>query len=140
MPSPALDDEAVEAFLSGRCPAAADLGSLAAFAEDVSVAVSGPAPAPRGALARLLNEGIPAPSSAAWARPAPRVPPQPAAPHHRRKHMTIAELLAVLAAKLAGLGMAAKAALGLGVAAASVTGEALTEAGRLRSSRVIAPW
>ncbi|HEX2272995.1 MAG TPA: hypothetical protein VHG90_03875 [Acidimicrobiales bacterium] len=123
MPGPAaLDDATLEAFLSGRPLGAGELGPLAAFAEDVRVAVDGPAPVPTAEMARLLTEGIPTPTGVTRAALAPRAGTRDAAVSKRRKTMTISELLAALMAKLAGLGAASKAALGLGVAAASVTG------------------
>jgi hypothetical protein len=123
MPGPAPFDEAtVEAFLSGRPVGAGEMGPLAAFAEDVRVAVDGPPPAPTAEMARLLTEGIPTPTGATRAALAPSADTRGAHVSKRRKPMLISELLAGLLAKLAGLGAASKAALGLGVAAASVTG------------------
>jgi hypothetical protein len=121
--TPYLDERAVEAFLAGRSAAAAEVGPLATFADDLRVAASGPAPAPTPQLSRLLTEGfsiddgaLPVPAATAT-RAGSRAarPPTP-----RRRTMTISQLLAALAAKLAGLGMAAKAALGLALATASV--------------------
>jgi hypothetical protein len=123
MPTPEdLDEHAVEAFLAGRS-AAAGVGPLALFAEDLRVAVSGPAPAPAPQLARLLAEGLSIEDREA---PATAGPAHPAAPEttdrpRRIRKMTISELLTALAAKLGGLGLAAKAALGLGLATATAT-------------------
>lgn len=121
MPSLPLDENAVESFLSGRPARTGELGPLDAFADDIRVAVNRPVPVPTGALATLLTDGIPTPTGAVAAGSAQRTG-RGADARKRRKFVTIAELLAALAAKLTGLGMAAKAALGLGVAAASVTG------------------
>jgi hypothetical protein len=123
MPGPAaFDDATLEAFLSGRPLGAGELGPLAAFADDVRVAVDGPPPAPTAEMARLLTEGIPTPTGATRAALAARAGTRDADVSKRRKPMLISELLAGLLAKLAGLGAASKAALGLGMAAASVTG------------------
>ena len=123
MPAPAaFDDAAAEAFLSGRPLGAGELGPLAAFADDVRAAVDGPPPAPTAAMATLLTKGISTPTGATRATLAPTAGTRGAAVSKRRKPMLISELLAGLLAKLAGLGAASKAALGLGVAAASVTG------------------
>lgn len=122
MPAPApLDDTAVEAFLSGRLISAGEPGLLAAFAEDVRMAVDRPAPSPTADLARVLTDGIPTPTGVAWA-PAQGAAARDANVSKRRKPVLLSELLAGLVAKLAGLGMAAKAGLGMAVAAASVTG------------------
>jgi len=121
MPTPDdLDEGAVEAFLAGR-DAAAGGGPLVLFAEDLRVAVSGPAPAPAPHLARLLAEGLSieyrgAPAITGSALPAA---PETADRPRRIRKMTISELLTTLAAKLGGLGLAAKAALGLGLATAT---------------------
>jgi len=121
MPSPALDDDAVEAFLSGRPTSAGELAPLAAFAEDLRVTVERAVPVPTADLATLLTDGIPAPSGAEAGAP-PERGPQGVDPRNRRRFVSVSELLAVVAARLAGLGMAAKAALGMGLAAASVSG------------------
>lgn len=88
--------------------------ALASFLDDLEVVTTRPAPAPRPGLAAFFD-GI-SPDIQ------PADSPAPAAPRAtRRRKMTVAELLGALMAKLAGLGMVAKAGLGLGVAAASVT-------------------
>ena len=76
-----------------------------------------PAPVPTAALASLLGDS--APTTAAPPSPAP-------VPSQRRRKMPVAQLLTGLAAKLAGLGFAAKAAVGLGVASAAVTTAGVT--------------
>jgi hypothetical protein len=73
---------------------------LSEFLDELRSWGTGPAPEPNAALASLL-QGQPDPG-----RPRPSTP-------RRKKHM--------ITSKLAGLGIAAKAALGLGVAAAAVT-------------------
>lgn len=122
MPTPQpLDERAIEALLSGRSVATGDGGSLATFVEDLRVATSGPPPAPATELAQLLQEGfsidspLPAPpvgASRCKAGTASR-------PKRRRRTMSISELLAALAAKLSAMGLAAKAALGVGLATAT---------------------
>ena len=121
-PPGALDETAIEAFLSGRATSAGELGPLAAFAEDVRMAVDRPVPVPTAGLARLMTDGISTPTGVTRGEPAHRAGVRAADSSKRRKTVLISELLAGLLAKLTGLGMAAKAALGMGVAAASVTG------------------
>ena len=110
---PPLDDAALEAWLSGRNGAADSIEPLALFAEDLGMAMGGPAPSPKSDLALLLAEGF---------STDPATTQTAARPQRRRERMLVSELLAGLAAKLAGLGLAAKVGLGLGVAAASVGG------------------
>ncbi|MGI8809448.1 MAG: hypothetical protein ACR2KK_16735 [Acidimicrobiales bacterium] len=111
MPVPPLDDRALEALLSG---AAAQSGFdwLVPFVEDLGEAASGPAPAMGPALALLVAQGV-----STEPGPAPQATELP----KRRTRMLISELLAGLVAKLAGLGMAAKAGMALTLAAASTT-------------------
>jgi uncharacterized membrane protein YgcG len=95
-PADFLDDQALQ-----DTPALADvLAELRSWG-------TGPAPAPTPALMALL-EGDPVTA------PAPQRT-------RRTKKMLVTELLSGLAAKLAGLGLAAKAAMGLGMAAAATT-------------------
>lgn len=119
-----LDDETIESFLSGRNPATEGLGPLAAFADDVQLAIDRPVPAPTVSLAAVLAKGfstetgdLPATAASNVTGPAPQAAGLP----KWRKRM-VPQLLSGIAAKLAGLGMAAKAGLGLALAGASVTG------------------
>ncbi len=105
---PPLDDAELEAWLTGRNGAADEIEPLALFAEDLGTAMSGAAPSPKSDLALLLAEGF-----------SPETPDLPPA---RRRKMLVPEFLTGLAAKLAGMGLAAKLGLGVGVAAASVGG------------------
>ena len=90
-------------------PALADvLAELRSLAE-------GPVPPPTGALMALLEGDVSCPTVGAPAA----VPTPPST--RRKKKMLVSDLLAGLATKLAGLGLVAKAALGLGVATAAVT-------------------
>ena len=140
LPQDPLDEETLEAFLSGRSRPGELAESLAAFSQDVEAVVSGRAPEPTGNLAALLRDGFsvngaapratqsasglvttpsPAALPEAWA-PVPRPlldPPPPAAPSTSPRRRSLK-----LIPRLAGLGLAAKVGLGLGVAAASVTG------------------
>lgn len=144
LPSDPLDDETIEAFLSGRTRPGDLTGPLAAFAQEVDAVAGGPPPSPKGDLAALLRDGFspsgatdratawtpaPAPVPAdrttslpeAWV-PVPRKwvatpPPTPAVASGRFRARS-----RKLIPSLAGLGIAAKVGLGLGVAAASVTG------------------
>lgn len=118
MPAPQeFDERTVEAFLARRSTAAADVGALAAFAEDLQVVVSGPPPAASPPLARLLTEGF---SIDELPAPAPSGPAPVASPTQRSRGM-IRQTLGNRVARVAGLGLVAKLALGVGVAAASVT-------------------
>ena len=123
MPVPPLDDRALDALLSGA-PAESGFDWLLPFVEDLGAASRGPAPAMTPALALLLTEGfstekgdLPATAASNVTGPAPQAAGLP----KWRKKMLISELLAGLVAKFAGLGMAAKAGLGLTLAAASTT-------------------
>ncbi|HEV2759090.1 MAG TPA: hypothetical protein VGV86_05930 [Acidimicrobiales bacterium] len=124
MPVPPLDDRALEALLSGAPSAQSGFDWLIPFVEDLGEASSGSAPAMTPALALLVAEGIstekgdlPATAASNVTGPAPQAAGLP----KWRKKMLITELLAGLAAKFAGLGMVAKAGLGLTLAAASTT-------------------
>ncbi|MDP8938665.1 MAG: hypothetical protein M3O23_13220 [Actinomycetota bacterium] len=88
--------------------------ALATFLDDLEVVTTRPAPTPGPGLAAFFD-GI----SPDIQLVDSQAPAAPRATLRRRK--TVTELLAGLVAKLAGLGMAAKAGLGLGVAAASIT-------------------
>lgn len=109
---PPLDDAALEAFLTGRNGAADEIEPLALFADDLGTAMGGPGPSPTPHLALLLAEGFSSDPRPATTQAGP--------PEPRRRKMLVSELLTGLAAKLAGLGLAAKLGLGVGVAAASV--------------------
>jgi len=124
MPVPPLDDRALEALLSGAPPAQSGFDWLVPFVEDLGEAASGPAPAMKPALAMLLAQGfstekgdLPATAASNVTGPASQAAGLP----KWRKKMLISELLAGLATQFAGLGMAAKAAMGLTLAAAGTT-------------------
>jgi len=119
-PSHPLDDSAVDAFIAGATDGIDALTPLATFADDLRVSASGPAPVPHGLLLKMVTEGFSTENVPTSIEPGPA--PQVTGPPRRRTRMTLAQLLAGLAAKLAGLGMAAKAGLGLSLAAASVAG------------------
>ena len=106
MPSPILDDRALDALLRGAPSPQSGLDWLVPFVEDLGQASSEPAPVVHPALARLLAEGF---STSGGDQPV--VPAVPAPTQSRAR----------LAGRLAGLGLAAKVALGVGVAAASTT-------------------
>jgi len=124
MPVPPLDDRALEALLSGAPPAQSGFDWLVPFVEDLGETASGPAPATKPALAMLLAQGfstekgdLPATAASNVTGPASQAAGLP----KWRKKMLISELLAGLVTQFAGLGMAAKAAMGLTLAAASTT-------------------
>jgi hypothetical protein len=124
MPIPPLDDRALGALLDGATSVQTGFDWLVPFVEDLGTASRGPAPVLQPALATLLAEGfstakgdLPATAASNVTGPAPQAAGLP----KWRKKMLISELLAGLTSKLAGLGMAAKAALGLTLAAASTT-------------------
>jgi hypothetical protein len=125
MPVPPLDDRALEALLTGARAGQSGFDWLIPFVEDLEGTSAGPAPVVRPALATLLVQGfstekgdLPATAASNVTGPAPQAA---GLPTWRKKRMLISELLAGLATKLAGLGMAAKAGLGLTLAAASTT-------------------
>jgi len=100
------DDEAIEAFLRGQT-ADEELGLPALFAEDLRFLGSGPAPAPSPQLAALLASELPKPHTGPASQAA-------GPPKSRRRRVIITEFVI-------GLSVAGKAALGAGLAAASVT-------------------
>lgn len=102
----------LEAVLGGSVTPGDNLDLLASFVDEVRVAASGPAPEPKANLAAMISGGL-SPD------PAPAGATEGAAtePSWRSKRMSIRTALA----KAGGLGLAAKIALGTGVAAASVT-------------------
>lgn len=110
-----IDDAAFEAHLTGND--AGELPALAAFAEDLRTLTSGPAPVPSAQLAAMMAEGfsteqgdLPATAASNVPGPAPQVAGLP----KWRKRRVIGEFIA-------GLSVAAKAAFGVSMAAASVT-------------------
>ena len=125
MPVPPLDDRALEALLSGSPSAQSGFDWLVPFVEDLAEAASGSAPATKPALTMLLAQGFSIEKGDLSATAASNVTgPAPQAaglPKWRKKKMLISELLAGLVTQFAGLGMAAKAAMGLTLAAASTT-------------------
>ncbi len=120
-----LDDEVIDRALRGHEPPRG-WEWFTAFADDVRGAASGSAPPPGIGLAGLLAEGfstdkgdllVTAGSNAIG----PAHGQEARLPKWRKIRMAINEFLGALAAKLAGLGFAAKAALGLAVAAAATS-------------------
>lgn len=112
-----IDDHAIEAFIAGS-PIGDGWEPLDAFASQVRRVADGPVPEPSLQLAAFLSSGLsteksnlPATAASNVTGPAPQVA---GLPKWRKKSMALAEFLA-------GLSVAAKAALGIGVAAASVT-------------------
>jgi hypothetical protein len=113
-----LSDETVEALLSGLIPDG-DLAGSAAFVAGVKAA-AGDAPAPSPTLAALLAAGgictdkgdLPATAASNVHGPAPQVS---GLPKWRNLSMHIKRYVA-------GLGLAAKVAMGAGIAAAATTG------------------
>jgi hypothetical protein len=125
MPVPPLDDRALDALLTGARAGQSGFDWLVPFVEDLEQSAAAPAPVVRPVLATLLAQGfstekgdLPATAASNVTGPAPQAA---GLPKWRKKRMLISELLAGLATKLAGLGMAAKAGLGLTLAAASTT-------------------
>lgn len=101
-----LDDDTIEAVLSGESPSAD--GLLTSFAEDVRLAGTATVPNPSTALAAVLAEGFSTDKGDL---------PVTAA----RTRRTPAEVMSRLGARAAGWGLAAKVGLGLGVALTGVT-------------------
>ena len=112
-----IDDAAIEALLSGN-GADDEFAPLAAFAEELRSMAGGPVPVPSMQLAAMLAEGFSTEQGDLLVTAASNVPgpAQQAAglPKWRKKRMIIAEFIA-------GLSVAAKAAFGVSMAAASVT-------------------
>lgn len=105
-----LDDASCEAFFA-RSDAALD-SRLSTFADDVTVAASGPSPVPSASLAAVLEHGLDREAGATARTAAPG-----AVPFRRRLRRRIAA--AGLAAKV---GVIASATVALGATTASVTG------------------
>lgn len=117
MPVPPLDDRALDALLSGSSSAPTGFGWLLPFVDGLGEAACTPAPVIQPALALLLTEGFSAggfstESSFAEtvAAPAPTVSAPAVSPSRRR-----------FLSRLAAMGLVAKVAMGVGVAAASTT-------------------
>lgn len=107
-----IDDRSIEAFLTGN-GAADGLASLAPLAEELRSLSRGPVPVPSAALATMMAEGFsPGPDDlAAAGADSVAMPAQPAGRALSRRAKTA----------VGGLGLAAKAAFGISLAAASVT-------------------
>lgn len=115
---PLPDEGTVEALLSGRSVAAGDdLAPVATFLEDLRSLARDPAPAPSAALASFLSRDVPTQATAEAVRPEAVRPDAPT----KRRSRTMTAPKTGLAAKLAGMGLAARIALGGGVALAGVT-------------------
>jgi len=111
-----LCDDELDAILDGRDTGRPDVAPLAAFVAEVRELGSGPVPEPSLALASLLKHGVPVDESGSL-RPAAvgNLPGREAkaAASRRTRRSTAARFVA-------GLGVGAKVALGVGVAAAGV--------------------
>ncbi|HVL05605.1 MAG TPA: hypothetical protein VM388_06430 [Acidimicrobiales bacterium] len=128
MPVRPLDDRALEALLNGAPSAQSGLDWLLPFVEELEKASQEPAPVVRPALALLLKEGFTpangtgsamAPASAAPAATGPAPAALPPAPSTERA--VVRPILRGAVARVAGLGLLAKAGMGLSLAAASTT-------------------
>ncbi len=123
-----LDDASTEAILSGRTSGRPDeFSSVVGFIEDLRGFAQAPVPPPSAALARVLAAGVttekgdlPATAASNVTGPAPQAA---GLPKWRRKKMSI--LIGGLAAKLASLSVAAKAAGAMTLATASLGGAAV---------------
>lgn len=122
MPVPRpLDDAAADLLVAGRMSADPDLALVAAFVADVRAEAARPAPAPSPALAAVLSSGLPAHQlDAAPAAAASREPALPASASRRDRRRSPG-----WAARLAAASVFTKSALGVSMAAASVTGAAV---------------
>lgn len=105
-----LDDDVIDAILSGRDPGGADLAALVTFADQARAVARGPVPVPSPALASILTNGLPGDAGGAPGREATAI----TAPKKSTRKRAAAQFLA-------GLSIGAKVALGAGIAAASVT-------------------
>lgn len=109
-----IDDATIEALLTGH-DADEDLTSVMSFVEDVRITARGPVPVPSAQLATMLVEGFSTEKGDLLVTAASNVPGparQAAGPPKWRK---------TVIGFIAGLSIATKAALGIGVAAAGVT-------------------
>jgi hypothetical protein len=124
MPTPPLDEPALEALMNGRQSTPSAFEWLRPVVEDLEIVASGQAPVLQPALATLLAEGFSIEKGDLLVTAASKVtgPAPQAAGLPKWRKRKLSELFAGLMAKLAGLGLAAKIGLGLGVAAASVSG------------------
>ncbi|HET9609993.1 MAG TPA: hypothetical protein VFP06_10320, partial [Acidimicrobiales bacterium] len=150
--TPLLDDDAIEAIVTGR--AAAEIaGPLAAFVDLVQAEGEGAPPPPSPNLARMLTEGAAAAGDSDGHADAALLPGDAATIAHPGDAATIAnpgDVASIahlgdaagragrgrrrqLVARVAGAGLAAKVALGAGAAAAGVLGAGMLpgEAGRV---------
>ena len=119
------DDATIELLLAGHHDRVESGDLVAAFAEEVRFAVSGPAPEPSPELAAVFVSGFAAEkgdrSATAGSNVHGSAEQVAGVPSWRRgRIMSKRRFLSGAAARLAGLGVAAKVALGVSVAAASV--------------------
>ena len=120
-----LDDEVIDRALRGHEPPRG-WEWFTAFADDVRGAASASAPLPGIGLAGLLAEGFSTDKgdllvTAGSNATGPARGQEARLPKWRKIRMAISDSRGSLAAKLAGLGLAAKVALGLGIAAAATS-------------------
>src|SRR5262245_37800786 len=106
-----LDDDTTEDLLAGRDPGQADLTMIVSFLADVRAVTHRPAPEVAPRLAALMGDGVSSGNTDVLVRAASDVPgPEAEAaelPGRRRKKLALAQTLT-------GLGVRAKAAIGLG--------------------------
>lgn len=114
-----FDDEMSEAILTGRSPVPEEFAALVSFAEDARALSRSGVLSPRSELRAMFVDGVSAENGDLLVTAASNVhgPAEQVAglPKRRSKTMTFFEWIA-------GLSVGAKAALGVGIAAASVTG------------------
>ena len=124
MPKPrALSDRDIEDFFAGRTLPGEKL--LNSFAQSARVSSTGPAPVPRGELARILADGLTnekgdLPATAASKAPGPRLEAS-ALPKWRRPIMATSTFLTAIFTKVGMASAAAKAGLTAAVAAGALT-------------------
>ena len=116
-----LDDEAIEAITAGD-PVVPELLALASFAEHVRSAGDRPAPAPSIELQALITAHARAVTRADRARRV--IPPSLVGSTARVSHRRLTSI----GSRVAGLGIAAKVALGVSIATAGVAGAGVTGA------------
>ena len=123
-----LDEATTEALLAGRTTPDGELEALVGFLQEMRAVGHAPAPPPSAALASVLASGLTTDKGDLAATPASNVTgpaPQVAGLPKWRRRTMVETLLSGIVAKLAALGVAAKAGLGLSMAAASVGGAAV---------------
>jgi len=118
-----LDDAVVEALVAGE-PAAPDFERVAEFVEAVGHLAFGPAPVPSTALAVVLTEGLRRDQSVSSNEVVGLAPVASAVDGAETTYWRRRRTARVVAARVAGLSLVAKVALGISAAAASTAGAA----------------